>query len=352
MFKRMSESPLDERKRKILKLVVHDYVQTAEPVASESLVSRHRLEVKPATIRNEMAEMADMGYLRQPHTSAGRVPSDLGYRFYFDRLMPSRTLGAREREMARSACDEAEADVERILLETCRVLSALTRYASVATQTSDDEVEISHVSLAPILGDKLLLVIVFSNGQVAHRLLRATVAAKRELARVSAALDAGLSDRTVGEICSSPAVEAPPEIAPCSGELFRLAFAQVRQAAQDLLQGGVYVDGTSFILRQPEFQDVHKVEAVLDALDQRQSLFQVLSTALLGPGTFVVIGCENPCVEMRECSFVASSYSIGGRTSGSIGVVGPTRMDYRRAVGAVQFMASNLSDLLTSLSIW
>ena len=350
MFKRDMQSPLDERKRKILKLVVHDYVQTAEPVASESLVSRHRLDVKPATVRNEMAEMADMGYLRQPHTSAGRVPSDLGYRFYFDRLMPSRTLGAREREMARSACDDAEADVERILLETCRVLSALTRYASVATQTSDDEVEVSHVSLAQLHGDKLLLVIVFSDGQVAHRLLRATVAAKRELARVSAALDAGLSDRTVGEICAGLAVEAPPEIA-AHAELFRLAFGQVRQAARDLLQGGVYVDGTSFILRQPEFQDVHKVEAVLDALEQRQSLFQVLSMALLGPEAFVVIGSENPCVEMRECSFVAARYSIGDRLGGTIGVVGPTRMDYRRAVAAVDFMAKNLTGLLTFLSI-
>jgi len=350
MFERSSILPLDQRKQRILKLIVHDYVQTAEPVASEFLVSRHRLEVRSATVRNEMAEMSEMGYLRQPHTSAGRVPSDLGYRFYVDRLMEPGTLRGDQRDAARSAYGDLESDIEHILLETCRVLAYLTRYASVATQTSGNEVEIRHVSLSALQKDKLLLIIAFSDGRVEHRILRGEALAKRELAQVSAALEDCLSDRTVGEVWSGAAVETPPQIARYA-DLFQLAAGLVRQAAKNVLEGGVFVDGTGYILRQPEFQDVHRAEALLEALEQRRSLFNMLSTALLGPETFVVIGSENPCAEMRECSFVASRYQIAGRSGGAIGVVGPTRMDYRRAVAAVRFMANSLTDLLTSLSI-
>jgi len=297
-----------------------------------------------------MAEMSDMGYLRQPHTSAGRVPSDLGYRFYVDRLMSIGMLGQRERELARSAYDETENDLERILAETCKVLSGLTKYASVATQRSDDDVEIRHVSLTPLHTNRSLLIIVFSNGRVEHRIFRAQAAVRRDLSRVSSTLDACLSNRSVGEICAGPDMETPPAIA-AHAEIFQSALGHVRQVARTLLEGGIFVDGANYILRQPEFQDVHKAEAVLDELEQRKDLFRILSVALLGPETCIVIGSENPCVEMRECSFVASRYRIGDRLGGTIGVIGPTRMDYRRAVAAVDFMAKNLTDLLTYLSI-
>lgn len=340
--------PLDERKRTILKLVVHDYVRTAEPVGSEMLVSRHRLSVKPATIRNEMAEMSSLGYLRQPHTSSGRVPSEQGYRFYVDQLMPQSTLPTRQQKAAQSAYHDLEADLERILVETCRVLSRLTSYASVAIQTSTDRVEIRHVSLTRVADDKLLLVVVFSDGRVEHRIVLA--AAGSHPNRVSTALNASFSGRTVEEVCAGSEVEPPAEVAAYSA-LFQAAAAQVRHVARTVLEGDIYIDGANYILRQPEFRDVKKAEEVLAALDQRKGLFEILSRALLGPDTSIVIGSESPCVEMQECSFVARRYSIGGRPAGTIGVVGPTRMDYRRACAAVRFMAQNLTDLLTSLSI-
>jgi heat-inducible transcriptional repressor len=342
---------LGERRRKILEVIVNDYVETAEPVGSEMLVRKYSFGVKSATIRNEMAAMSEMGYLRQPHTSAGRVPSDMGYRYYVDQIMPRTTLGLEDTNLAQQSCDPLICEVEELLQRTCSILSGLTKYMSLVTAPQIDTTSIRQIALLSVAHGKLLVVIVLSTGHVDHRPLDYS----GELQPSDAvAMGNLINDRFQGvdanDIAAKTAEELPGNLQHL-GQLYERIAALLKQALTATSQNELFMDGTAHILKEPEFVRSGKLASVLDALEHRRELFQTLSTAILGQEVTVFIGMENQFEGLKDCSFVASSYSVAGRTCGSIGVIGPTRMDYRRAVAAVQFMASNLSHLLTSLSL-
>lgn len=343
---------LGERRRGILAAVVNDYVRTAEPVGSEHLVQRYDFGVKPATIRNELAAMSEMGYLRQPHTSAGRVPSDRGYRYFVDQLMPCPSLEPSETRRAKQGYDRYESEVEEIVQHTCRILSEITRYASVATPPRMDTVAVKHVGLSAIGHGKILVFTILSTGHLEHRVVdsgaRSTPA---DLIALGNLISQRLRDVDLAGFAARASEEMPEELRKLSA-LYKKVTSAVKQALASATDDEVFVEGTGQILRHPEFADHGRMTGILGILEQRRSLYQILSSSLLGRNVTVIIGSENRLDEMQECSFVASSYSVGGRVCGSIGVVGPTRMDYRRAVAAVEYMASNLSGLLTSLSIW
>lgn len=342
---------LGDRRKKILAAVVNDYVKTAEPVGSQTLVRRYDFGVRPATIRHELAAMSELGYLRQPHTSAGRVPSDLGYRYYVDELMPSPSLEPLDAGLANRAVSR-EAEIEDILQESCRMLSTLTKHTSMATPPRSGTICIKHVAVSPISKHKALFVTILSTGKVEHRVLEL----EKPLIPADAVafgnfLNARFEDFEVGGLTAAAGAELPPEMRKLSWLYGRAVFI-LRQALASSSDDEVYMEGTANLLRQPEFVQHDNMASVLNVLEHRRALYQILSSSLLGKGVTVIIGSENKFDEMRECSFVSASYSIGDRTCGSIGVVGPTRMDYRRAMAAVRFMASNLSGILTSLSGW
>ena len=342
---------LGDRRRKILSAVVDDYVRTAAPIGSETLVQRYDFGVKPATIRNELAAMSEMGYLRQPHTSAGRVPSDMGYRYYVDELMPSPALDPTETRSARKGVDPGESEIGDIVLQTCRVLSGMTRYTSLATPPRMDAVSVKHVALSAIGEGRILVITILNTGHIDHRIFECADQVKSsDLLAVANLVSERLRDAEMKDLAHRLRKPIPGHLRGIE-HLYKKAVSLVKQALLNASDHDVYVQGTAHILRQPEFALHDRMSAILEALEHRASLYQILSSSLLGRDVAVIIGSENGFAEMRECSFVASSYSVGGRTCGSIGVVGPTRMDYRRAVAAVEFMASNLSSLLTSLSI-
>ena len=343
---------LGDRRRKILSAVVDDYVRTAEPVGSETLVQRYDFGVKPATIRNELAAMSEMGYLRQPHTSSGRVPSDMGYRYYVDRLMPDPNLDPVETRRAKRSMDPRESEIEDIVQQTCRVLSGLTRYTSLATPPQMDAPSVKHVALSAIGEGRILVITILNSGHIDHRMFDyAGRVETSDLVAVGNLISERLRHAEAKDFPARLAPNIPSDMRRLD-QLFRKAASLVKQALLSTTNDEVYVEGMGHILRQPEFAHHDRMAGILEALEHRRGLFQILSSSLLGANVTVIIGGENRLGEMHDCSFVASSYSVGGRTCGSIGVIGPTRMDYRRAVAAVQFMAANLSDLLTSLSIW
>jgi heat-inducible transcriptional repressor len=342
---------LDERKRKILKAIVTDYVKTAEPVGSEFLAVRYRFDVKPATIRNEMARMSEMGYLRQPHTSAGRIPSDLGYRFYVDWLMSPRQLPNEEADTVRNGLRTADFDVEAVINQTCRILTSLTHHTAVATEPATDDTEIRYTALSLVAKRKLLLVVAFSNGCIEHRILESPEEIDQStVTRLSNALSAEMNGKTVDSLTTTPVYDVPQEIIAHS-KVYSLALSTVIQLARSLSEREVYLQGANYLLKQPEFKDLDKIEKLLTAFEERKLLFELLSKSLLGEDVAIIIGEENPLSLMRETSLVASKYKIGDRVAGTVAVIGPTRMDYRRAVTAVRFMAQNLSELLTAISV-
>lgn len=344
-------APIDYRKQVILKAVVTDYVQTAEPVGSHTLVVRYELGVKSATIRNEMAELSEMGYLRQPHTSAGRIPSDLGYRFYVDRLMEAVSLSQTEAASARDKLAPHRTEVETIIEQTCRILSQFSRYTSLATHPAVRDALINHISVANLGHGRVLAILVLDSGRVIHEML--------ELGEKSSKLDAitatnfltrKLAGRTLESLRTAPPgslMEDAADMAELLGKVLEFVVREI----EAIEETEISMEGASYIMQHPEFKDAERLEAVLSVLEQRSALYKLLSSVYLGPDVAVIIGSENPVDGMRDCSFVGAKYRVNGRVAGTIGVVGPTRMDYRRAVSAVEFMANNLSELLTSLRL-
>jgi len=339
---------IDSRKQIILKAVVTDYVRTAEPVGSAMLVERYRFGVKSATIRSELAELAEMGYLHQPHTSAGRMPSDRGYRFFVDWLMDSASLDSRQADRALGKLNPHRSEVDIIIDQTCRILADLAQYTSMATSPAIKDATISHISIVSIGGDRLLAVVMLSNGRVLHELLE--LDRPIDPVRATNFLTGRLVGRELAMACAGP-MESVPEDAVDMAELLGKVMEFLRREAESDDETDVHLEGAGYMMHQPEFKDVERLETVLSLLDRRRMLYRLFSSVYLGPDVTVIIGSENPLDEMRDCSFVASKYSINGRVAGSIGVLGPTRMDYPRAVSAVHFMAANLGELLTSLSV-
>lgn len=344
------DDQITSRKQTILKAVVTDYVLTAEPVGSHTLLERHQFGVKSATIRNELAELAELGYLQQPHTSAGRVPSDMGYRYYVDRLMEAVGLDSAQAEGAKSRLTP-RSEVDVVIDQTCRILADLARYTSMATSPAVRDAAISHISIANIATSKMLLVVVLTNGRVLHELLEFDPkSGKIDPIRATNFLTSKLVGRQIGSVGAS-AMEPVPEDALDMAELLGKVMQFLNTETENDSETDIHLEGASYIMQQPEFKDIEKLENVLYLLEQRRDLYKLFSRVFLGPEITVLIGSENPVGEMRDCSFVAAKYFINGRPAGSIGVIGPTRMDYQRAVNAVQFMARNLGELLTALSV-
>lgn len=345
--------PLEPRKVRILQAIVNDYVLTTRPVGSERLIEVYNIGCKSATVRNEMAEMSDLGYLAQPHTSAGRIPTDRGYRFYVDELMDkSEALSPTEVAQARLVAVQAQNEVEEILQQTCRILSRMTSYASLATDPLTGGTSVRRIYLSEADPRRVLMVLLLSTGHVEHRLIDLDqTLSTADLSVLVNYLNAAAAQHDLDEVGRMVRLqETPPELAAYSATLNRL-FAVLAQTAAALSERRVYLEGANQLLRQPEFQDVQRLETLLNALEQRSALHQALSRALQHTDSAIIIGMENGWEPMQECSVITRSYRIGSRTAGYLGVVGPTRMRYDRAVAAVTLMAQNLSNVLTNLSL-
>lgn len=356
-----ADGELDARKQRILQAVVQDYVATAEPVGSHTLVLRHGLGVKSATLRNEMAEMSERGYLRQPHTSAGRIPSDQGYRFYVDRLMLLPVVPPEEARSVRGAVASASSELDAILRRTCSLLAAMTRLPAVATAPDADDTLLRQVFVSPVGADRVLLVLLFSTGRTENRIVETGRGVDAgEALLLANALNDRLGGRALAALRAEETAvggeEPPSELRALAVPWSRLRQAVFLAARTLDEEAAVFVEGAhTAVLEQPEFRDVDRLGQFLSTLQERAALIETLQRALdnereVGSGVRVVIGEEHERPRLQEFSLVSSAYFVGARERGAIAVLGPTRMDYGRAGAAVQFMARTLSDLLTRLS--
>ena len=345
---------LDLRKQRILQAIVQDYVATAEPVGSHILVERYSLGVKSATIRNEMAEMSERGFLRQPHTSAGRVPSDRGYRFYVNRLMPLPVLQEGEVRQIRRAVASASSELDAILRQTCRLLAEMTNLPAVATSPDTDDTELRQVFLAAAGADKALLALLFSTGRTENRLITDLRLSAGDALHLANGLNERFSGKTLAELSVRNADDAPPpELARFTRIWQRLSIEIPRAAAALRNETPFFVEGASAALNLPEFRDIERLGQFLALIQERAALLEMLGGAVSGivpPFVQVAIGEELGRPEMADYSIVSASYFIGTRERGSIGVFGPTRMDYARVSAAVELMAKTMTEILTRLS--
>lgn len=341
---------IDNRKQVILKAIVNDYVQTAEPVGSSALAAKYHLGVKSATIRNEMAELSELGFLCQPHTSAGRIPSDLGYRYYVDRLMDALSLGHISDSILNYELLRRQSEIDILISETCRLLSRMANYTSVASKPTLRNAFITQVNVAKVGNTRLLVVIVLDNGQVIHQFISGAsiIAMKPDHAQNF------LTEYMVGKSVSSAAQPLPliDESEPADlVDLLKNVTEILKNQTSLESNNEVHLEGTNYMMQQPEFKDLDRLEAMLGILEERKAICELLSAASKSPSVTVLIGSENPISGMHDCSFVGATYKIRNKVAGTIGVLGPTRMDYPKAVSAVSLIAESLGDLLTELSL-
>ena len=334
---------MDSRKQQILIAIIHDYIATAEPVGSRTIARKYKLGISPATIRNEMADLEEMGYIEQPHTSAGRVPSERGYRYYVDYLMQREELTREEQGLVRQSYEAKVKGVGEIIQYTGKLMAQLTNCTAVVLSTQRGSNAFRHIQLVQMTPEKALLIVVMDNGTVHHRLIEMSDSiTQSDLDTISAVLNAKLQGRTMERIKMTLLNEIYFELAKHE-HILNMAMELVDHSLSMDVEDKIYLGGVFNILNQPEFHNVDKVKTMLGILEQEKMLGSIMADGFRSDGVTVRIGGEISNDQMRDCSMVMATYSVKGKPQGSVGVLGPTRMDYARMVTVVDYMTKNLS---------
>lgn len=338
---------MDERKSKVLQAIIDDYVSTAEPVGSRTIARKYRLGVSPATIRNEMADLEELGYLEQPHTSAGRIPSDKGYRYYVDCLMQHRDLSPEEEEQIRLVFERKVREFESLIQMTARSLSEATHLTSLVTGPQVSKAVFKQLKLVPLTEDRALLVFVTDTGFVENKVIEVPVEVTLvELERISELLTDNLKGTSVESLRRDTLRQLQNELGRY-GALLEQSLEFLVADAENSNRERVYLSGATHMLAQPEFRDVNKVRALFGALEQEDVVVEVLGDPSRTPNLCVTIGEEIKYREMQDCSMVSATYSVGDRTIGRIGVLGPKRMEYAKVVAVVENVTERLTNALS-----
>ena len=341
--------PLDLRKQQILKAVVSDYTRTGVPVGSHALAV-HLASWSSATIRNELANLVDVGYLLQPHTSAGRVPSDLGYRYYVDFLMEEEPVPAAVRRQMDPFFAHLPAGLEETLEMAARALALVTDAVSMVTAPRAMGARVKHLDLISLESRHALLILVLEGNLIRQQPVALSRASDQtELSLLAQRLNTTLQGRETGEVRAAAAAEAtaaaaPPD--PVTGEVIA-AMASVMEsvdAGQDTL---VVHDGVRNLLHQPEFGDVGRFREVLDLLEEERVIGEMLAAIEADHGTRIMIGRETGLEQLRQCSLVMTTYSVGAHRWGTLGILGPTRMQYPQVAPRVRYVATRVGDSLS-----
>lgn len=324
----------------LLALAIKEYVKKAQPVGSETL-ARLDLGVSPATIRNELAALEEEGYLTHPHTSAGRVPTEKGYRYFVETLMDNLELSAEEQQMIRHQFHQVTLDVEQWMRLSAAVLAHTSNMAALVTAPSAQQTRFKHVELIAISETVAMMVLVLQAGTVKQQMLYSTdLLEQDELRRVANQLNEKFVGRTAAEIRNFSRN--------LSGFILTVAqrVQQIIEHMDHRTSREIYRDGLLDILRQPEFVGVDKMQQLLEVLEQRTMLEELLQSLAPAHGVQVVIGSEGGREELNDYSLVMARYGIEGEASGVVGVIGPMRMQYSRAVSAVRYVSLMLDDLM------
>lgn len=337
---------VDDRAAQVLRNIVEDYVATAEPVGSRTVSKKMGQTLSPATIRNIMADLEDMGFLVQPHTSAGRIPTSAGFRFYIDHLLLRRTLMLGEVEQLNQAVQEGSASADELVRQVSRLLANLACQASVVIVSRPDEQRLRSVSLMRASADKILLVAVMQSGYVQHRLIEGEPGVTADdLEKINAYLNDLAEGLTLAQLRVRVRAELRKEKARYDRVMHR-ALTMGARALADSGPGEVFVEGRANILDQPEFaEDVQRLKRVLRAFEEKTVIFRLLDRAMASQAIQVSIGQENPVEDMGDVSVVASGYRQGSSAMGSIGLIGPVRMDYSRVIPLVEYTANLLTTM-------
>lgn len=336
---------LSDRKLRILRAIIDDYIDTGIPVGSRTLSKKPDLEYSPATIRNEMADLEEMGFLYQPHTSAGRTPSDMAYRLYVDRLMHIGDITKDEAIFIRNYFDTRIGEIGEVLNSAAKALSDATKHISMVTAPNMESVKLRRIQIVGITETKALLIFVTDNGLVQDKMITIPVAMDtRQLEMLSNMLTDRVHNASLKEaeeIIKGSCMDALLEQRSVMGEV--LDAINVNREKKELVFGGA-----QNIFNYPEYKDVNKAQHFLQLLETKDMMYQVMSNAT-DLEFSIRIGKENPYDDFKDMSIVTATYKVGGEQIGSFGVIGPTRMDYARVLSVLNYVGMSLSDILSCL---
>jgi heat-inducible transcriptional repressor len=330
-----------DRRAAVLRAIVEEYVQTAQPVASQSIAQSRSLGVSSATVRNDMTQLEREGYIVQPHTSAGRIPTDLGYRYFVDHFTKAGALPPGQRRAVADFFASAHSALEDLLHETSQLLARLTSHAAVVVGPQFDAARVRSAQLVALQPELVLAIAVLSNGSIEKEVIsNAGDFDEAQISRASAMLDATLREQSLGSTL------APAKTG--DAVVDRLVRHGVEALSRRAVSGAepLYVGGASRIVGdQDAFATAERASRLLEMLEE-QVVVVSLVRDLLDQGLTVSIGSENDVDELRDCSLVLAPYSVDGQMAGTVGVLGPTRMDYQQALAAVAAVSQQLGRLL------
>lgn len=340
-----------DRKRKLLQAVIYQYMRTGKPVGSQVIVDKYNFGLSSATVRNMLLDLEKEGFLIQPHTSAGRVPSDKGYRIYVDSLMEVQSLAAAEEEQIRKQYSVRSKELEDLMVSTSRMLSTLSSYTGMVLSPRLDNSLLHRLQLIPLSASQILVVVVSQNGQIRHRVVQlGQPIAPARLGLISDMLNERLKGLPISEVRTQVLhhIEAVQQE---QMEAFSMAQELVREAF-DLKssEGELYVEGRENIFSFPDLADFAELSGLLKVVEQKNLLTSVLEKAMKKEGLSVKIGAENTRPELRSVSLVSNTYKMGDQTIGVLGILGPRRMEYGRMIALVEGVTRMVNQVLSKMA--
>jgi heat-inducible transcriptional repressor len=336
---------LTERQKLILALVIREYVDSTQPVGSKTLVEIYNLDFSSATVRNEMSFLTEAGYLQQPHTSAGRAPTEEGYRFFVSQLMGHTILPEHTQRTIQHQFYQARHDYDQWMRLAASILARQSQGASLVTSLHPEHAHLKHLELIATRGRQVLMVLVFEGGEVRQQMLALAEPVPQErLSQIANWLN-DIAQGKAGEAITALIDQQDDDL---ERDILRL-IADEMKLSDSVLAGEIYRDGISNVLAEPEFSEPGVAHRALRFWEQRAHLEDLLSQTVMVPSSgdiHVLIGGEGTWEDLSECSVVLSRYGVPGVATGALGVLGPTRMPYAHTISTVRFVAGLLSDLV------
>ncbi|NMA66734.1 MAG: heat-inducible transcription repressor HrcA [Clostridiaceae bacterium] len=337
------EKELNDRKRTILKSIVDDYIKYAQPVGSRTIARKHELGLGSATIRNEMADLEELGYITQPYTSAGRIPSDKGYRFYVDHLMQIHSLPYNEMAKIHQAMSEQIEEINELIKNVSMIISNITGYTSVAMAPQINSAVIKSVKLVAVDEKRLLVVVVINGGIVKDKIVRhSTVISESILEKLNQAFNNILVGKTIDEIDRQTILDIQKNIR-ISEDVLNTVLKAIEGCIEKIETIDFYLNGLTNMLNHPEFSDLLRAREVLELLKEEDTIISLIKNANKNSHLDFKIGSENELNEMKDLSIITTVYGSDGKRLGTIGVIGPTRMAYGKVVSSINYIRELLN---------
>ncbi len=341
----MAFENLSLREKKVLQNLINHYIQTADPVGSRVIANKYKMGLSPATIRNTMQDLEEMGLIRQPHTSAGRVPTDQGYRIFVDMLLKQEPLSVEERKRIAAITRAGKKGLDAVLSQTSKVLGEITSQLGIGIAPRFDEGKLRRLDLIPVSEERLLIILTIETGLARSILIEVESGIdEKELLHLETILNERLSGLSLGQIRKTISERlADTDFSPRLIKLFTHDGDEIWTSGENQI---IHIKGTENIIGQPEFADRTKLTELVKFLEEKKGIQDLIESKTIGEGIFITIGSESSIDQIQNCSLVTTTYKAG-KLKGSIGIIGPTRMPYSRLVSIVEYTARSLTDALS-----